>query len=103
MSYIKRGLAAGLVAATLSAPLAMPAAAAPQGDVVVAGALLRLFRRETAFFIGCAPLFEPLATVLIPVHERCRFDAHATLTASAAPRSVHDHEVCCRVVNRAAC
>ena len=41
MSYVKRGLAAGLMSLALSAPLAMPASAAPEGDIVLAGALLR--------------------------------------------------------------
>ena len=41
MSYVKRSLAAGIMSLALSAPLAMPASAAPLCEIVVAGALLR--------------------------------------------------------------
>jgi peptide/nickel transport system substrate-binding protein len=41
MSHVKRGLAAGFLSLALLAPLAAPASAAPQGEIVVAGALLR--------------------------------------------------------------
>jgi peptide/nickel transport system substrate-binding protein len=41
MSFVKSGLTAGCVSVALLAPLAMPASAAPQGEIVVAGALLR--------------------------------------------------------------
>ncbi len=41
VDIFRRGLVAGCIAAALTAPLAGPALAAPQGEVVVAGALLR--------------------------------------------------------------
>ena len=40
-SFVNRSLLAGCVSAALLSPLALPALAAPQGEVVVAGALLR--------------------------------------------------------------
>ncbi|MDF3072558.1 MAG: hypothetical protein K0S54_225 [Alphaproteobacteria bacterium] len=41
ISHFKRGLMAGCMSLALAVPLALPATAAPQGEVVVAGALLR--------------------------------------------------------------
>jgi peptide/nickel transport system substrate-binding protein len=40
-SHFKRGLMAGCMSLALTVPLALPVNAAPQGDVIVAGALLR--------------------------------------------------------------
>jgi len=59
----------------------------------VAGAGLGLRHFEAAILSGGATVFKPLAAVLIPEHVRCGLDAHATLTASAAPRSVYDREL----------
>ncbi len=41
MFYVKRGVAAGFLSLAMAAPLAAPAVAAPEGEVVIAGALLR--------------------------------------------------------------
>ena len=41
LSFVKRGLVVGCLSTALLAPLALPAVAAPQGEVVIAGALLR--------------------------------------------------------------
>jgi hypothetical protein len=38
-----------------------------------------------------APVFEPLAAVLVPEHVRSGFNTHAGLTASDAPRCMRDH------------
>ena len=68
--------------------------------------VLRPFFRATwigaAFFARTTPLVEPLAAVFIAEHVRGSFDAHATITASAAPRFVQGREIEGRVVNRPA-
>lgn len=68
------------------------------------GCVLRPFLGATrigAAFIARATAFvEPLAAVFIAEHMRGSFDAHATLTASAAPRSFYNRELSGMVVNR---
>ena len=57
------------------------------------------YRIGAAFFARATAFVEPLASVFITEHVRGWFDAHACLTASAAPRSVHNRELWGMVVN----
>jgi hypothetical protein len=65
----------------------------------VFGALGGASRIGAAFFARATAFVEPLASVFITEHVRGWFDAHACLTASAAPRSVHKRELWGMVVN----
>lgn len=60
------------------------------------GATIRI---DPPLVARAATVFGPLAAVLIPEHVWGGLDAHTELTASKAPRCIHDREIEGRVVN----